>query len=190
MTADRSPHPLSIGDLVDYMLAELPENEEKRVEDHIFECAACAESLEAVHRIGNAVADAVRHAEVGANVNASILTRVTAEGLTVREYRIAPGETVPCSAGPEDFVAVRLRGEFSGFDELTMDTEFIDLENDQQVPAVSRPVLADLQHDEIVLLFPGEVVRSYPRSRWTLTVHGETGEGRRELGTFIMDHTP
>jgi hypothetical protein len=190
MSMDRSRHPVGIGDLVDYLLGELPQDEEGRIEDHVFECAACARNLEAVHRIGAAVADAMRHAEIGANVNVSVVTRVTNEGLTVREYRIAPGETVPCAAGPEDFVAVRLSGDFSGYDELTMDTEFVDLESNEQAPTVSRPVLADHQHGEIVLLFPGQVVRSYPRSRWTLTVHGETDAGRRELGTFIMDHSP
>jgi hypothetical protein len=87
-------------------------------------------------------------------------------------------------------VPVRGSGNIADFGELTMDTEFVDLEKDQQAPTVSRPVLADKERAEIVLLFPGSVVRSFPRSRWTLTVRGESEEGSQTVGTFVMDHTP
>jgi anti-sigma factor RsiW len=190
MNVRACPHSIELGNLVDYLLDELEPAEAERVEDHVFECSSCAKRLESIYRIADAVADAVRHGEVGGTVNDAVVTRATEEGLTVREYRIAPGETVPCAAGPEDLVAVRLSGDFAGFGELTLDTDFLDLETDQQAPTVSRPVLADRDRGEVVLLFPGSLVRTFPRSRWTLTVRGESEEGPRTVGTFVMDHTP
>lgn len=190
MTSRPCAQPVELGELVDYLLGELEQSAARVVEEHIFECGSCADRLQSVHRIGESIADAVRHAEVGANVNDAVVARALRDGLSVREYRIAPGEAVPCTAGPEDLVAVRLSGDFEGISELTMDTAVLDLESEQLAPTVSRPVLADRDGGEIVLLFPGDVVRSYRRSRWTMTVHGESASGRREIGTFVMDHTP
>jgi len=176
--------------LADYLLGELPAEEERRLEEHLFSCEACTEALEDAHRIGAAVAAAARRGEVGAAVNAAYLERAARDGLTLRQYRIAEGETVLCKAGPEDLVVVRLAGAFGGADELDVEVRFEDLEGGTAAPPFTRTVVADRQLDEIVMVFPGEVVRAYPRSLWTMTVRSEDAGGRRELGPFVMDHTP
>jgi hypothetical protein len=51
-----------------------------------------------------------------------------------------------------------------------MDTEFLDVESEQAAPTVSRPLLVDRERGQIFLLSRGSVVRSFLRSRWTLTV--------------------
>jgi len=190
MTASSCKKPAEIGVLVDYVLGELSPAAEQALENHIFECSSCADRLDSIHRMGETISDAVRHAEIGANVNDAVIERARREGLLVREYHIAPGGTVPCSAGPEDLVAVRLSGDFSGIAELTMDTTVVDLVSGREAPVVSRPVLADRNKGEVVLLFPGDFIGSFPRSQWTMTVRGETDSGSREIGTFVMDHTP
>lgn len=179
-----------LAQLVDYLLGELPAAEVEALEEHLFECAECAARIESIERIGTSIADVVRHAGVGANVNGAFLARAAHDGLTLREYRIPAGETVSCTAGPEDLVVVRLAGELAGARGLELGVAFHDLESGETSPVETRPVLADHELGEIVLVFPGEVVRGYPRSRWTLRVYGEAPSGRVDLGRFVMDHTP
>lgn len=179
-----------LGLLIDYLLGELPPGEEQRLEAHLFECPVCAARAESIERIGASIGDLVRHAGVGASVNGAFLERAIQDGLTLREYRIPAGETVSCTAGPEDLVVVRLEAEYGGSTELELDVAFHDLESGETAPVQTRPVVADHELGEIVLVFPGEVVRSYPRSRWTLRVHGSAPSGRTDLGQFVMDHMP
>lgn len=190
MTAAASACPPEPGVWADYLLGELPRAEEERLEEHLFECAACAGRLESVHRIGIAVAEAVRGAAVGASVNRAFLERAGRDGLALREYRISAGETVPCSAGPEDLVVVRLAADFAELAEPRLEIVLHDLESGQTAPPMEREAVVDRELGELVLVFPGEVVRAFPRSRWDLTVHGDSPSGPRVLGPFVMDHTP
>jgi anti-sigma factor RsiW len=187
---NRDPCEIEPDRLVDYLLGELPAGEAERLEGHFFECAACAAKIESIERIGTTIADVTRHASVGANVNGAFVDRAARDGLTLREYRIPAGETVACAAGPEDLVVIRLAANFGGATDLSLDVTFHDLENDETSPAVTRQIVADRDLSEVVLVFPGELVRTYPRSRWTLRVGGELPSGRAEFGPFIMDHTP
>jgi hypothetical protein len=175
---------------VDWLLGELPADEERGLEEHLFECAACAARAESVQRIANAVRDAVRRAAVGGNMNHAFLDRARSDGLTLREYRLTSGETVPCQAGPEDLVVVRLTAGFGGARDLRLDVELTDLERGESMPLATREVAADRELGEVVLVFPGEVVRSFPRSRWRMGLRAESSSGPVDLGPFILDHTP
>jgi len=188
-----TPHPrslLPLSDLVDYLLGELSPSEEERVEEVFFENEATAVLLELVQNIGEGIRNLMAGAHAGGVVNRSLIQKMRRSGLTLREYRLTPGATVSCKAGPEDFVLVRLATEFRSAADVTVDVDFRDLETNQAVPTVSRPVEVDREADEILLLFPGEEVRSYPRSLWTLNVHGRTERGEAHFGPFILDHTP
>jgi hypothetical protein len=178
------------GRLVDYLLGELTAEEETSLEEHFFECDTCASRLRSIESIGLSVADAVLHAAVGANVNGAFVDRVVRDGLTVREYRIPAGETVACSAGPEDLVVVRLAADFGDAENLQLQVTLHDLERDETSPVPARRIEADRDLGEVVLVFPGEVVRTYPRSRWTLSVSADAPSGSTRFGPFVMDHTP
>jgi len=146
--------------------------------------------LDASHDMAAAAAEGVRHGEVSANVNDALVARAKSEGVTVREYRLEAGDTVPCSATPEDLVSVRLAGDFSTAGELTLELDFLDLSSGKRAPTSTRSVLADRDAGAIVLIFPGSEVRSYPRSRWTMTVRDPSKPGQPAVGPFVMDHTP
>jgi hypothetical protein len=181
---------VEISRLVDYLLGELPQADVERLEEHLFECPVCARRIESIERLGLAVADAVRHAAVGANVNAAFVERAARDGLTLREYRIRSGQIVPCEAGPEDLVVVRLAADYGDATDLSLDVTFENLESGETSTPATRRIAADRDCGEVVLVFPGEVVRAYPRSRWTISVHGERPSGTAEFGPFVMDHTP
>jgi hypothetical protein len=181
---------VGLGELVDYLLGELGSERAEALEDHLFECGTCADRVDSLERLRAAVANAARRAEVVANVNGAFLERAARDGLTLREYRIPAGEAVPCSAGPEDLVVVRLAAEYGDLRDLALDAELHDLDREEVTPLPAREVVVDRDLDEVVLVFPGALVRSYPRSRWTLRLRGEGAGGPSEIGPFVMDHTP
>lgn len=189
MTAG-SACPILLEDLLAYLLDDLPEAEAERVEDHLFDCAGCAKRLDSLERVREAVSEGVRGALVAGNVNGEFLARAARDGLSVRDYRIPAGQTVTCHAGPEDLVVVRLKADFAGRGDLRLDGTFLDLERGEASPLPTREVVIDRRLEEVVLVFPGEVVRSYPRSRWTLHLRGGGAAGPDELGPFVMDHHP
>lgn len=179
-------------ELIDYCLGELDGKEAERVEEHFFACPRCARELDSLDRLRRGVVEATQQAQVGSSVSLAFLDQARHDGLRLREYRIPEGETVLCKAGPEDYVVVRLEGPYGGVENLTLYVDFEDLENNTAAPFPERPVFADRVLDEVLVVFPGEVVRSYPRSRWTLRVSGEavSNDRRTEWGPFTMDHHP
>lgn len=177
---------VGFAELVDYVFGDTTGEPAEALEEHLFECPRCAARLDLLDVMARSVSAAVREGALGGNVNAAFLAKARREGLTLRDYRIAEGTTVACSAGPEDLVVVRLAASFPEVEELRLDGTFHDLERDETAPLPARAVVVDRELGEVVLVFPGEVVRAYPRSRWTMRVHGE----REELGPFVMDHTP
>ena len=181
---------VGLGELLEYLFDEVGEERAEALEDHLFGCAACADRVASVERLRVAVAGAARRAEVVANVTGAFLARAARDGLTLREYRIPAGEAVPCTAGPEDFVVVRLAAGYWEVEDFDLDAELHDLERDAVTPLPRREVVVDRDLDEVILVFPGELVRGYPRSRWTLRLRGEGAGGPFEIGPFVMDHTP
>lgn len=182
--------PIGLDELVGYLLGETSEAELDAVEGHLFACERCARRLDSLDTVRRSISNSVLRASLGGSVNGAFLDRVSRDGLALREYRIAEGATVACSAGPEDLVVVRLAAGFEDVGDLHLDGTFEDLEREESAPLPARDVVVDRDLEEVVLVFPGEVVRAYPRSRWTLHLHGETATGTAEIGPFIMDHTP
>src|SRR5690606_6065829 len=112
-------------------------------------------------------------------------------GARIREYRLEPGESVACTAAPDDsFVVIRLAGPFEGMGDITLDVQTHDLSSGARRSQHVEGVPVDARAREIVLLFPGSVVRGYPRSRCTLEARS-TGSGQpARFGPYTLDHTP
>jgi len=182
--------PFDVDAVVDYALGEMPETGIGGFEEHLFSCPRCAHRLDAIDVVRQLVSNSVLEAAIGGSVTEALLTRARHDGLTLREYRIAEGATVPCSAGPEDLVVVRLAADLEQIDNLRLRATMEDLEKGTSAQLPARDVIFDRDAAEVVLVFPGDVVRAYPRSRWTLHLLGETATGPAELGPFVMDHTP
>jgi hypothetical protein len=176
--------------LLDYVLGELPAPAAERLEEHLFECAACAGQIEVLDRLRGSVARAARAGEVAVVADQDLLDRLARDGLSRREYRIPADGTVLCQAGPEDLVVVRLADVAPDLRGLRLEAEVVDLERDRTAELPAREVVVDRARGEVILVFPGEVIRGYPRSRWTMRLCGEGPEGPAEIGPFVMDHTP
>jgi mannose-6-phosphate isomerase-like protein (cupin superfamily) len=172
-----------------YLVDELDDAAVEVFEDHLFACGVCAERLAMVERLRAEVASTARRAEIGVNVNSAFLERAVRDGLTLREYRIPAGESVACKAGPEDLVVVRLAAPFGDFQSFDLAAVLEDIRHDTVATLPSRSVVIDRAREEVILVFPGELVRSYPRSRWTMRLHAVGPAGERDIGPFVMDHS-
>ena len=185
-----APHPYGLADLLAYQLGELDADGERSLEEHLFECSECAAQCEQIDRIVGAVRSRVAGAAIEANVSEAFLRRASDSGLTMREYRLEPSRTVACSAGPEDLYVVRLSGEFAATGALTAHVDFEDLTSGTVQTLPPREVLVDVSGGEVILVFPGSQVRTYPRSLWTIFIDAEVEGETERIGPFLMDHTP
>ena len=182
---------LSLTALIAWRAGELEPEEEEDVEAHFFECDLCARRLEEIERLGRAVVELVHGGRVSAAVTASLLEEARARGLAVRTYHLAPGEEVKCTAAPEDdFVVVRLAGDFGETDRVDVDLASAVVATGETDAGRIEDVAVDRESGEIVLLYAAELVRSLPRSRWRYEVRAKGPEGERALGPYRLDHTP
>jgi hypothetical protein len=193
------PAPPPFAELVDYLAGDLEPTTEACLEDHVFECAACTQRLELIAALTAGVRDLVRAARLGLVGTAALVARARSEGLRLRQYRLSPGDTVHCTAAPEDdYLVLRLAGRFPTEVDLVLDVAVEEPRTGARRRLPARPVSVDRQalpdsgDGEIVLLLPGDEVRDYPRSLWTIQVRA-SGTGPEEpalLGPYRMDHTP
>ncbi|MGE0042920.1 MAG: anti-sigma factor [Vicinamibacterales bacterium] len=191
MTPAACATPLPAEDLVDYMLGELGQEREQEVEAHLMACGRCSAELESLVRLGARVAALVGAGGTQAAVSGAMVDRAEAQGAVVRQYRLAPGETVACTAGPDDtYVAIRLGVPVDGVAALAIDVAFEDLDGGARQVHRTEDVPVDGLSREVVLLFPGDVVRAYPRSRWTMAAEGRRGDEDVRLGPYTLEHTP
>lgn len=191
MSADCAD-PIALEELVAYHLGELEAAREAEVEEHYFGCDACAARLEAIVQLGAGVAEVVRRGAISASVTSDLVERGIEEGLQIRSYRVAPGERVACTAAPDDdFVAIRLGLDEAGAaDSIDVDVEWTSLDvgttEDRHIPEVTL----DPDAKEIVLLFSGPEVRTYPRSRWRMEAVLRAPGSERRVGPYTLEHTP
>lgn len=193
MTAIPCAAPLALAELVDYAAGDLDGAGEARVEEHLFSCASCGGRLEAVQRLGERIAGLARRGVVPAVVTRALVERMAGEGLRVRRYEIAPGQTVPCTAAPDDdLLAIALAGELAQADDVELAIDVQDLDSGARTARHMTAAPVDRRGGGMVLIFPAERVRAYPRSVWTMRVRGRRGgeADAAELGTFALDHTP
>lgn len=185
----RDPLPAEV--LVDYSLGELDAGQEGAVEEHVFSCETCSRALEAIVLLGTGVVTCVETGQASAAVTTALVDHAIGRGARVRQYRLSPGDIVACTAAPDDaFVAIRLAGPLEGLASLALDVEFQDLTTGARQARHLEDVAVDAVSREVVLLFAGDTVRAYPRSRWTVHARGRAGVELTELGPYTLDHTP
>ena len=181
----RCQAPIPDGTLLDYWAHDLPDGvETDQVEEHLFACGDCSARLHGLAALGPGLATLVRQGRVSGSVSRALLNRMQREGIHIRLYSLAPGETVPCAVFPgDDLIVTVLRADFSAVEAVTLsvtgpeDTPFSQLDN---VP-VSGP------DAEVLWATPAAVVRRLPSMRLELTLASADAK-RAELGRYVLDH--
>ena len=99
----RCQAPIPDGTLLDYWAHDLPDGvETDQVEEHLFACGDCSARLHGLAALGPGLATLVRQGRVSGSVSRALLNRMQREGIHIRLYSLAPGETVPCAVFPGD----------------------------------------------------------------------------------------
>ena len=178
--------PIPDGTLLDYWAHDLPDGvETDQVEEHLFACGDCSARLHGLAALGPGLATLVRQGRVSGSVSRALLNRMQREGIHIRLYSLAPGETVPCAVFPgDDLIVTVLRADFSAVEAVSLsvtgpeDTPFSQLDN---VPVSGADA-------EVLWATPAAVVRRLPSMRLQLTLASADGK-RAELGRYVLDHS-
>lgn len=183
--------PLPDDRLLAYLQRRLAADAEAGVEAHYFACGACAARLEALAALRAAVVGLVDRGGVSAAATEALLAAAAVRGRQVRRYRLRPGETVACTAAPEDaFVAVWLGVEPLAGEEVDLVAEITELASGASIVQRSDGVPVDRAAGGVVYLYAGEAIRALPRSRFRIEAELRGPSGVRRVGPFVLDHTP
>jgi hypothetical protein len=106
--------PIDAAGLADYWLADLAGPEEEAVEEHLFQCAACAARLREVIALADGIRNVARQGNLLTIVTEEFLKQVADEGMRVREYAPPRGGSVQCTVSlDDDFLIGRLIADLS-----------------------------------------------------------------------------
>jgi hypothetical protein len=93
-------------ELLEYWLGELDAARDRRIDEHLFACAACTERLGAIVRTGAAIRRVFRDGWFSIVLPEPFIQKVKADGMHVREYTVAQGGAVNCTVTPDDDLVV------------------------------------------------------------------------------------
>lgn len=178
--------PISDEALLDYWARDLADGDETdRVEEHLFACGDCSARLHEMASLGAGLAALARQGRVTGIVSRTLLNRMQRDGVHVRLYSVASGETVPCAVFPaDDLVVAALRADFSAADAVTLSVMG---PGDSPIAEADDVPVSRLDR-ELLWVLPAAVVRQMPSMRLRLTL-ASVGAARAELGTYVLDHS-
>jgi hypothetical protein len=186
---------LSVEQLIAYDLGELSAQAVEQVELHYFSCAECSERLSGLLDLRDAIRTVTHRGGVTVSVPARFVDSARARGLKVRRYELGPEQQVACTIAPEDdFVAICLKLGEADVAKVDVAVEWTTLDTQAREQSLVENVLFDRAAGQIVLLFSGAQVRSFPKSQWRmearLSAPAETAAPVRSIGPYTLNHTP
>jgi hypothetical protein len=149
--------------LVDYLAGELAGDDQTALEDHLFECRACARAADALGATADAVRTTVAAGKAAMSASGALIERLEQDGMKIRHNHARPGDTVPCSVGADDdYVATHLCADFTGIDQVDVVTvrfDGVEMRRIANVPV--GPGSA-----EVTVLTRADRIRSMPTVRF------------------------
>jgi hypothetical protein len=172
--------------LLDYWARDLADGDETdRVEEHLFACGDCSARLHDMASLGTGLAALAHQGRVTGIVSRTLLNRMQRDGVHVRLYSVAAGETVPCAVFPaDDLVVAALRADFSTAEAVTLSVMG---PGDSPIGEADDVPVSRLD-SELLWALPAAVVRQMPSMRLRLTL-ASAGATRAVLGTYTLDHS-
>jgi putative zinc finger protein len=176
-------HPLALGELLEYWLGEAAPERAERVEEHVFECDACAAALDGVAKLGSALVGLVRGGLVTASATTGLVNRFSRDRLNVRQYSVHPGDVVQCTVSPHDDLLLArliLPAEVPEHVSLSMRDE------GGQELARFADVSVDRRSGEVMTFLPARPRQGDPSARLQYVL---LAPGDRALATYTLEHT-
>ena len=179
-------HPIDLETLIAYWLGETAD---EGVEEHLFACAACSARLEEIAALGGGIRAAVRQGRVAAVISAPFLEALRRQGLSLREYRVAPGGSVACTLRAEDDgVVSAVEAELAGVQRV--DLLFRVEVGGQVIETRAEDVPFDPAAGEILVLPPAAELRKLPAHTHRVKLLAMEEAGERLIGEYTFVHTP
>jgi hypothetical protein len=187
MSTSPCREPLSLIELMQYWVREIPESLQMAMEAHLFECASCNVTLEGLVSLGEGVRAIAQRGGVAAILTRGFAQKLKADGAQIREYRLEPGDSVSCTIAPDDdFAIAHVHAPLAGVQRL--DVLFVDA--DRGLPYRFNDVAFNAEDGEIVLAPKASDLRSLGvvTQRVRLVSVADTGE--RTIGEYFFHHSP
>jgi hypothetical protein len=181
------PNPIDPGVLADYWLAELPEAEERALEEHLFSCEDCTRQLQSMVQLGQGIRTLAEQGNLPLIVAQDFLDRLTRQGFRTREYSVSAGGRVECTVTPQDdFLIGRMAANLRDVERL--DLAMCEPSGKERLRLRDIPFRAD--STEVILNYPvGPARRSGP-DLLVMKLLAVTGQDERMLGEYTFNHTP
>lgn len=177
---------VALPELLAYYLGESSTDEDDAVEAHVFECTACGDALDGLHRTASAIVGLVRSAQLAAGGTGALLNRLSRDRMMVRHYTLLPGETVQCTIGPhDDFLAGRF--VLPPGDHPRIDLRVLDQAGQELMRLPDIPV--DVRARQAILFLPARPSHDEPSSLQHYVFVVPEGDGDREIARYGLDHT-
>jgi hypothetical protein len=158
------------------------------VDTHLMACDACGALLDDLLAFGAGVRGAVLAGAVALVTGPAFLGRVAQRGLRVREYRVDRNGSVNCTVAPQDQVLVsRLQAPLGGVQRLDV---AIELSIEPGVLHRLEDIPFDPAAGEVLYVPSIAQVRTLPAHSARVTLLARDGEGSREIGHYVFNHTP
>lgn len=179
--------PTPLADLLAWWLGEADEASRLRLEDHLFDCGACAARLEGLVRLAAGIRSEFREGRLGTVLTAASVDRIKESGMRVREYRLQPGESVNCTVAPDDdLVVAHLRAPLDDLQRLDLRIHA----GGEGAPQHLSDVPFDATAGEVVLASSVEALRKLAAVTLRAELIAVSDEAERSIGQYIFHHSP
>jgi len=173
--------------LMDYWVALLPAAETDAVEEHLFECDQCGDRLRETVALADALRALARSGVLFVVVSEALVQQASGAGQRVREYSVAPGETVLCTvSADDDFLIARLAADLGGT--ARVDLSFTDLSGVERQRLTDIPIRA--QDGGVVLQESVTWAKASPSTSMIARLLAVDANGSEELiAEYTFHHT-
>ena len=180
-------HPIDPAVLADYWLAELPEAEEGRVEEHLFSCEECSRQLQSTAQLGHGLRALAEQGNLPMIVTQDFLDRLLRKGFRTREYSVPAGGRVECTVTDQDDLLIgRMRADLHGVDRL--DLAMCEASGQERMRLRDIPFRPGDR--EVILNYPIGVARRSGPDLLIMKLLAVTVHNERLLGEYTFNHTP
>jgi hypothetical protein len=171
--------------LLAWWLDELDEEEANEVEAHLFECEECAARLRQLLQLGEAVRRALLEGHVAGAVSGRFIERLREDGLQIREYRLAAGDSVACTVSPDDDLVVSyLRAPLEGVRQL--DAVFDDHTGTHRTTHIPF----DAARNEVTFIAPTALLKTWGVAQQRVRLLTVAQGDERVIGEYTFNHSP
>jgi hypothetical protein len=173
--------------LAQYWSAELEQEREPGIEEHLLACADCSRRLEALVEIAEGLRGLARRGDLMVVLAPEFVARLERGGLRARQYALRAGGSVECTITPQDDLLVaRLAADLSGLEHV--DALFCDASGTERGRAVDIPFRAGLT--EVVFNYPVPAARKMGHEVLIIKLVTPGEQGERLIGEYRFNHSP